>query len=270
MIIDFHTHVFPEKIAARAIESLKAGMVEQHGFAYDAYSDGTPQGLINSMNAEGIDISVMMPIATKPSQAESINRFAASHASERLVAFGTVHPAQEDWEKTLESLAADGRKGIKLHPEFQSFYIDSPESVRILKKCGELGLIVTFHSGEDIGYPPPVHATPVRIRRAADAAPDTTLISAHMGGWNMWEEAADLLKDTHLMFDTAYVHIMMDAPEFKDIVHHFGAERVLFASDSPWARPTTDMLSYIFEAGLSNDELDMITHKNALRLLAMQ
>ena len=176
MIIDFHTHVFPEKIAARAIESLKNGMIEQHGYAYDSYSDGTVAGLINSMDMEGIDISVMMPIATKSTQVESINRFAGSHASERLIAFGTVHPMQDDWEATLESLAAEGRKGIKLHPEFQSFYIDSPESIRILKKCGELGLMVTFHAGEDIGYPPPVHASPEHALRAAEAAPDTTLI----------------------------------------------------------------------------------------------
>jgi len=267
MLIDFHTHVFPEKIAARAIESLKAGMVEQHGYSYPSYADGTVAGLMASMDAEGVDISVMMPIATKPSQAGSINLFAGGHASERLIAFGTVHPAQEDWENTLEELAAEGRKGIKLHPEFQDFYIDSPESVRILRKCGELGLIVTFHSGEDIGYPPPVHATPERIRRAADAAPDTKLIAAHMGGWNMWEDAAKLLAGTHLMFDTAYVQIRMDAAEFRDLTREFGAERVLFASDSPWARPTSDMLSFIIEAGLTNDELDMITYKNALMLL---
>ena len=149
MLIDFHTHVFPDKIAARAIESLKAGMVSRHGCAWPSYASGTVEGLLESMDAEGVDISVMMPIATKPAQAESINRFAGAHASQRLVAFGTVHPAQENWEATLESLAAEGRRGIKLHPEFQDFYIDSPEGVRILKKCGVLGLMVTFHSGED-------------------------------------------------------------------------------------------------------------------------
>lgn len=269
MLIDFHTHVFPDKIAARAIESLKAGMISRHGRAWPSYASGSVEGLLESMNGESVDVSVMMPIATKPAQAESINRFARAHASERLIAFGTVHPAQENWESALETLAVEGRPGIKLHPEFQDFYIDSPESVRILKKCGELGLMVTFHSGEDIGCPPPVHAAPDRIRRAADCAPDTTLIAAHMGGWNMWEEAAKLLKDTHLMFDTAYVQLRMSAPEFRDLTRHFGAERVLFASDSPWARPATDMLSFITEAGLNCAELDLVTHKNALRLLGM-
>ena len=267
MIIDFHTHVFPDNIAQRAIESLKQGMIAQHGEAYPSFSDGTVTGLLRSMDDEGIDVSVMVPIVTKPHQAAGVNRFAGGHASGRLIAFGSVHPAQEDWEATLEGLAAEGRKGIKLHPEFQDFYIDSPESVRILKKCGELGLIVLFHAGEDIGYPPPVHAAPERIRRAADAASGATLIAAHMGGWNMWEEAAAQLKDTQLMFDTAYVHLRMDAPEFRDLARHFGAERVLFASDSPWARPTSDMLSFIVEAGLDNHELDLITGENARRLL---
>ena len=56
-IIDFHTHAFPENVAARAIPALeKAGHVQ-------AYTDGTSAGLLASMSRAGIDKSVICSIA---------------------------------------------------------------------------------------------------------------------------------------------------------------------------------------------------------------
>ena len=119
MLIDFHTHIFPDALAARAIESLKKGIMNRHGFTIPAHSDGTLSGLVRTMDAEKVDVSVIMPIATRPGQADGINAFAAAARSDRIVAFGTVHPLQEDWEEGIEKVKAAGFPGIKLHPEFQ-------------------------------------------------------------------------------------------------------------------------------------------------------
>ena len=269
MLIDFHTHIFPDSIAERAIRSLKQGMINRHGFALPAYLDGTLDCLVSTMAAEDVDISVIMPIATRPGQAAGINRFALSARSEKILAFGPVHPIQEDWEKTLEDVKAAGFPGIKLHPEFQRCYMDSPESVRVLKKAAELGLIVLIHAGEDVGVFPPVHSTPQRIRRALDAAPDVTLVAAHMGGYNMWEDAARFLGDAPVFFDTAYVNTSLEKDVFRDLVSRFGSWRVLFGSDSPWALARTHTLSYISDCGLDQTAMDDITHKNAQRLLGI-
>ena len=49
MIIDFHTHTFPDKIAAAAIDKL------QHASHSKAFTSGTVSGLQASMQRAGID-----------------------------------------------------------------------------------------------------------------------------------------------------------------------------------------------------------------------
>ena len=70
MIIDFHTHAFPEKLAARALNTLKVKIDREPN------TDGTTDGLISKMNDWGIDFSVICNIATNPRQQENVNTFA--------------------------------------------------------------------------------------------------------------------------------------------------------------------------------------------------
>jgi len=267
-LIDFHTHAFPDAIAPRAIKTLADRMERLQGYRFCTFADGTVGGLLQLMDEEGVDASVLCPISTKPSQTAGANRFAKSIESERIWPLGTVHPAQADWEAALEGVRALGMPGIKLHPESQEFYVNSPESIRIMRKCAALGLIILFHVGEDAGYPPPVHCTPERLRRAIDASPDTVVIAAHMGGFRMWDDAPKYLADTGAYFDTAYVQHDMPADVCLDLIRLFGAERVLFGSDSPWSRPRTESFAFLEKLGLSDEELRLIAHENALRLLS--
>ena len=134
MLIDFHTHTFPEKIAARTVETLQANTMRVEKKYTPAYTDATVPGLLESMNKHGVDISVVLPIATAPRQTNTINMVAQdTNKNERLFSFGSLHPMQEDWEAVIYGIAEKGLPGIKLHPEYQQFYIDSPESIRILK-----------------------------------------------------------------------------------------------------------------------------------------
>lgn len=70
MIIDFHTHIFPEKIASRAIASLeqKAKM--------RAHVSGVEASLRASMDKSGVDLSIILPVVTNPHQFETVNRVA--------------------------------------------------------------------------------------------------------------------------------------------------------------------------------------------------
>ena len=146
--------------------------------------------------------------------------------------------------------------------------MDSKEAIRVLKKAAQLGLMVLINAGDDIGCLPPVHSTPERIRRALDAVPDVTLIAAHMGGMEMWEDAAKYLADTPAYFDTAFVQTSMQPAQFRDLVSLFGARRVLFASDSPWSLPRTQTLAFIERAGILSEEIEDISYKNARALLS--
>lgn len=75
MLIDFHTHCFPDKIAERAVSSLgKAAALVPNG-------NGTADSLLATMKTDKIDISVVMNIATNPHQQASVNNLPQSLTS---------------------------------------------------------------------------------------------------------------------------------------------------------------------------------------------
>ena len=273
MLIDFHTHIFPEKIAARTVEALIGGIKNIQGQDYEN-SDGSPlcfrpatyDGLISSMDRSGVDKSVCLPIATKPSQTESINNFAETVRNERAVSFGAIFPTDPDFDRTLENLAERGFKGIKLHPQFQQVDVDSPETVRIIKKSRSLGMLVVFHAGSDIGLPPPFYATPEKFSRVLEQTEGDNIVCAHLGGWRMWDDVEKYLVGTPVLIDTAFIRLFLPKEQAKRIIRNHGADKILFGSDSPWEDPA-DTLAYLLSLGLSERELELITHLNAERIL---
>lgn len=152
MLIDFHTHAFPEKIAARAIETLSnasGGIVPQ--------TNGTLDSLKEEMAKDGVDIAVVQSIATNPRQQQKVNDFAIQiNQDDAIVAFGSVHPDAPDVLAELERIHAAGLKGVKFHPEYQNFYADDEKMKAIYRKISQLGLITLFHAGHDYGFPPPL------------------------------------------------------------------------------------------------------------------
>lgn len=268
MLIDFHTHIFPEKIAARTIEILLKNIERVEGISSEAYTNATADGLIKSMDTYGVDYSVVMPIATTPHQTKTINTVAAAiNKTDRLFSFGSLHPMQEDWESVIYDIKDKGLPGIKLHPEYQQFYINSPESIRILKLCEKLQLYVTLHTGQDIGMEPPVHCTPEMLKNVIDyEVSGKYIIAAHMGGWREWDDVEKHLVGTQIILDTAYVSKDMDISQFRRIIKKHSADKVLYATDSPWERP--DMtLDFINQTSLGDEEKEKIFSSNAKKIL---
>lgn len=268
MLIDFHTHLFPDKIASRAIESLKEGIIKTHGrLLLHPQTDGTLRGLIDAMDKSGVTISIVMPIATSPSQFESINRFAVEITDyKRIISFGSIHPRQENWEEALETIAQSGLKGIKMHPEFQDFFIDEEIVGKIVKKCEELNLWVLFHCGEDYGYKPPFHCTPERLRRLLDSTGCKNIIAAHFGGFSMWEDVDKYLVGTDVYMDTSMTSGFMDREKCADMIKRHGVEKILFGSDSPW-QSASAAYDYLSSLDLTAEEKELIKHRNAERIL---
>ena len=201
MIIDIHTHTFPEHIAARALAALQANCHTA------LFSDGTEASLRACEARAGVDLAVVQPVATYPDQVSRINKAVLARPPrlrEGVLSFGAMHPACPVWEAELEQLAAAGVPGIKLHTPFAEVDMDDPRTVAVLKKCRGLGLLVLIHSGWDIGLPGRAEALPAKIRRAMDAAGPVRLIAGHMGGWRCWEEAARLLPETGVCLDTSF------------------------------------------------------------------
>jgi uncharacterized protein len=263
MIIDFHTHIFPDELAVKAIDKLK-----QHAPGAMNYTDGTLSGLKASMKAAGIDVAVTLPIATKPEQVDTINKGCAVLKSTEIVPFGTIHPETKDIDAALDILVRDKIQGIKLHPEYQDFYIDDPWYFPIYDALSARNLIVVFHAGKDPGPFTCDHALPPALRRVHTAFPRLTIVASHMGGWQVWPEVEEELAGLPIWFDTSATAPYLDKNEFVRIVRKHGVERILFGTDSPWfdARETLDWIAGL---PLSSAEKEKILGRNARQLLAL-
>lgn len=270
MIIDFHTHAFPEKIAARTIEALIANTARICDYPMKNYTDGTARGLIEAEKRAEVDLAVVLPIVTNPKQTETVNRVAkeTNEANCGLYSFGSVHPADPDALNWVDRLAADGFKGIKLHPEFQNVYADSDEVISICRRAEKYGMTVVFHAGRDIGYLPPVKTAPDMLLRIIDRAPDMKLVAAHLGGWMMWDEVAEKLVGTPIYFDTAFIADFIDKSLTCDIIKAHGADKVLFGSDAPWEDPAKT-LDFLRSLSIDPEDLKKICGTNAAGLLGI-
>lgn len=259
MIIDFHTHAFPDFLAKKALDKLSENS------ALFPESDGTVNGLLASMEKSGVDISVVLGIATNAKQQKSVNDFALSVASEKIIPFGSVYPFAPDAEEELERIKAMGLKGVKLHPEFQGFYADDEKMKPLYKKISSLGLITVFHAGADYGYPPPYHAMPSNIIGALKWF-ESPVVAAHLGGLGCGGEVYEKLCGLPIYFDMSFSYGTTSKPLAEKIVEKHGADKILFGSDSPWheAKKEKAFLEFL---DISKEEKELIRYKNAARLL---
>ncbi len=261
MVIDFHTHAFPDKIANRAIEKLafaSGGLMPQ--------TDGSLASLKSEMEKDNIDISVVLGIATNPGQQKNVNDFAAEiNGMDCFVGFGSVHPDSEDAIEELRRIKDLGLKGVKFHPEYQSFFVDDEKIKPIYKEIGRLGLITVFHAGHDYGFGEPFHCMPQNLANALKWF-DSPVIAAHWGGSGCATEVLKHLAGKDVWFDTSFGYGTMPKTFAQELMEKHTPDRFLFASDMPWHRPSWEM-RLIESLDLSLDDKDKIYCKNALKLL---
>lgn len=261
MIIDCHVHAFVDNIAERVIPKLSETA------KITANSDGTEKDTRRILTELGIDYGVMLPIATKPTQQHTINGWAAEINHGNIISFGTVHPYAQDALDELERIKALGLKGVKLHPDYQNVFLFEDKMLPIFVKCAELGLPVVIHMGYDPASPLTRHAMPQDLVSIHEKVPDLKLIGAHMGGMYQWEAVYKYLAGmNNLWLDTAYTAGFLDEKLMLDIIRKHGANKILFASDLPWHKPTAE-LEMIGRLPLSEKERELILWENAADLL---
>lgn len=260
MIIDFHTHCFPDGLAARAMRALtgKCDVIPSH--------DGTSAGLLAAARAAGIGRSAVMPVATRPGQVDAINEWALAVRTPELSFFAAMFPGLEDAPGRLDRLAEQGFRGVKLHPDYQDFYVDDPAALRLYRMLRDRGLAALFHAGVDIGMPAPVHCPPGRLARVLDAVPGLTVIAAHMGGHLQWEDVARHLCGRDVYLDTSFASEELGPSGMMDLIRAHDPRRILFATDSPWTRPEQER-ARVEALPLTAEERALIFEENARRLL---
>ncbi|MEA1997172.1 MAG: amidohydrolase family protein [Gemmatimonadota bacterium] len=262
-IIDSHTHFFPDKVARTAIPRME----ETSGCK--AYTDGTAAGLLDSMDAVGIESSVVLPVVTNPEKVSSVNRFSASAARSmrRLCIMGALHPAAAAWPGHLEELLDLGFTGVKLHPDYQEFSPDDPRLLPFFSGLRDAGLLVFFHAGEDLSYEPPCKGTPASLATLLGNLPGLRIVAAHMGGYRSWDEVDRcLVGRENVYMDTSFSFREMSDSRIRSMIERHGTDNVLFGTDSPWLDQSQEVEN-VLRLGLGSDVEEKVLYSNALRLI---
>lgn len=264
MIIDFHTHAFPDTLAERAISSLLAGS----GNIFNTFTDATVSGLIAYMDESGIDKSVLQPIVTKEKQVVTLNEWAVSVQCDRIISFGGIYPSSPDYKSAIDLVVSLGLPGLKLHPEYQHFVVDDPKLLPVYDYALSRGLTLLFHAGFDPGFNAPFNSSPKQFANVLDAMRGGTIVIAHMGGHNDWEESERYLCGRDVYFDTSMGFVYFPREVFLRFVKSHGADRLLFGTDSPWSSAELE-IDALRLMPVSNEQKELVFSGNAMRILGL-
>ena len=262
-IIDAHCHIYPEKIAERAV----AGTDNFYGI--DSLCVGTAAVLLAECDTAGVDRAVVQSVATTPKQVASINRFIADCVAQsggRLIGLGTLHQDSEDQAADLKNIMELGLHGVKLHPDIQNFKVDDDRAQRIYALCAEAGLPILIHTGDN-RYD---NSNPNRMLPMLRKFRDVTFVGAHFGGWSIWEDACRQLsgEPTFYVDCSSSFYALSDETAAK-LIGDYGADRVLFGTDFPMWDPKTE-LDTLMKFDLTDDGRRAILAENAKKVFEFE
>ena len=282
MIIDFHTHTFPEKNSEKVVQKLGS---LSHTLPF---TDGSVRELLASMKEAQVDYSINLPVMTTVDQVEKVNSSLIRQREELfaqgIITFGGMHPDYDNYKEELSRLKRSGILGIKLHPAYQNVNLDDMRMMRIIDYASELGLIVLAHAGIDIGINDHNYCSVNHILKVIDQVHPPKFVLAHMGNWGCWEDVDQDLAGAPVWFDTAfavgfitpdpkqdekpYLEENLSNEDFVRICRKHGVNRILFATDSPW-QDQKDYVGRIRRTGLTAGEQELVFSENARRLLGL-
>ena len=258
-ILDIHAHIFPDKIAAKAVKAI--------GDFYDIpmQAEGVLNDLLACGEKAGVTHYLIHSVATRPAQAHSINDFiaACAAAEPRVTGFGSVHPYMEGLLEEVDRMEALGLKGVKIHPDFQEFDIDDPKAMALYRHI-EGRLPILIHMGDKTK----TFSRPLRLHKVLQKFPNLTAIAAHFGGYNAWEESREYLVGSPAYFDTSSTLFALPVKEADEIIRAHGVEKMLFGSDYPmWTH--ADEMQRFNQLTLNETERRKILFENGRALLGL-
>ena len=259
-IFDIHTHVYPDEIAQKATDSVK-NFYNIGG----ANMDGTTSMLLERGKAAGISRFLILPVAIRPERAAGINDFILQQTKlhPEFVGFGTVHAGMENLTDEVHRIMDMGLRGIKMHPDSQRFHIDDPRLYPMYEAI-EGRIPVMLHMG-DHRYD---YSHPVKLRKILDQFPRLQAVAAHFGGYSMYQEAYDLLRDTSCILDISSSMMFMEDGEPEKYINLYGAERMAYGTDYPLWDPVKEVERFL-QLKLKPEQMEQIAWKTAYRFLKL-
>jgi predicted TIM-barrel fold metal-dependent hydrolase len=259
VIIDAHAHVWPDHIAPRMVAAKPVGLTP--------VGDGTVSGLLRTMDAAGIDMACALGIANAARTLPRTNEFIGSVDRSRLIPFGTVHPDLSD-EQNLASLSDNGIRAVKLHPLFQELSLTDPRVVDLMRAIAGQGIVVLTHAGAGGDEAATKRGSPANVVALARAVPGLTLIACHFGGYHLLDEAEREVAGSRVIIETSWPPSAraLDAGRIRRVIERHGADRVVFGSDWPMAKPAAEIAA-VRSWGLANADISAILGENLARLV---
>ena len=265
IVIDFHTHAFPQHTASKAIDYLskKAGI--------KAYTDGTLEGLKRSMKKAEINYSVICNIATRPKHVDAIFSWCNSikNNENNIISLPSILPNMRDRILWVEKIAKAGFKGIKLHPEYQNFFVDDRNIYELYEAIEEKNMFILFHAGEDSGFRPPFHSCPMRFSKLIRDLPNVKIIIAHMGSYRMYKESEKYILGKNVFIDTSYCLSEIPLEMLKKFFSKHPVERIIFGTDSPWRDQKTCLEYFLSLPFVRDEDKEKILYLNAKNLIKL-
>lgn len=261
-IIDAHAHIYPDKIAKKATDAI--------GDFYDIPMEmpaGTADSLLKDGKKAGIERFIVHSCATKPEQVCHINDFIKAEIDNHseFIGFMTLHQdlSEEDIKKEVIRCKKAGFKGVKLHPDFQKFYIDEEKAEKIYRSVGK-DFPILFHTGDN-RYE---YSKPRRLVEMAKKYPDVTFIGAHFGGYRCWDDAYLYKGLKNVYFDTCSSLAFITKEKAKEIINMHGAEKFFFGTDFPMWDATKELERFM-QIDLTDSEREMILSGNIKKILQL-
>ncbi len=256
-LIDIHTHVYPEKIARKATQSVC------DFYELESGNTGTSAELIEKGSRAGIEKYLILPVAIRPDHVAGINEFIKSECDthSEFVGFGTVHAEMDDIISEVDHIRSLGLRGVKMHPDTQLFNIDDERLYPMYEEI-QGKLPVYLHTGDfrhDFSHPR-------RLRRVLDDFPKLQVVAAHLGGWSVYDAAQEYLRDTDALVDVSSSLMFMEPEKAVAYIRSYGIERVMFGSDFPLWDPDVEAKRFM-ELPLTDTEIEQIAHITAERFL---
>jgi hypothetical protein len=261
MIIDIHTHAWPDKISLKAKENLEAY------YTVKFIGNPTVKTLLAFMDKNKIDISVICAVASRPEQVPSINDWLFSLKEPKIKFFAALHPQYPQWKEELKRIK-DKTFGIKLQPSFQNFYADDEKVFKVYEEIERLKLAVLFHSGAELSPQMIVRATPQRLLTVREKFPGLTMIAAHFGGFRYWQEVKKYLFGRDIYLDTSAFFGYIPDAEAKEMILGHRPDRIVFGTDFPIIDQKND-LDYLEKLAIPQALKEKILSANAREILSL-
>lgn len=260
MIIDFHTHVFPDHIAFQALEKLQAAAKTA------ANTKGTVTSLLQSMDRAEIAASVICSIATRPGQFDNILQWSEDITSSRIIPLPSIHPDEKEIDQKLVRIKEKGFVGIKMHPYYQDFFVNESRLNPVYESLVDQNLLLVMHTGYDIAFEYDDRVTPSPIASLIDRYPQLKLVTTHFGAWSAWDEVEKHLIGKPVFIETSLALQSITAEQAKRMFLAHPPEYLLFGSDSPW-EDQKESIERIRALGLGKKLENRLFYENAQRLL---